>query len=99
MVISKGDDLSVGADMSLVFVLVPNMLMSLIPLALLAGMAYGVTKAIQALPPVFFKAQQSMKLINNKLKDLSKKAASPIVKAHGIGAMGEALFGRKNKIR
>lgn len=97
MVVSKGNDISVGADMSLVFVLIPTMLMGIIPLAILAGMAFGVIKLIQVLPPLFFKLQQGLKTVSAKLTTVSDKAASPFINAEGVKAMIKTLFGGSRK--
>ena len=87
-VVAATGNISIGIwrDISLIWMLAPNLVLAIIPLILFAGMAYGVVRLIMVLPGVFFKIQKFFDNISTKSQTVSNRMASPIVKVGSLWA-------------
>lgn len=79
-------DVGVGIwrDISLIWMLGPSILFSLIPLALLAGLAYGVFRLIDVLPGVFYKIQNFLENVSARIMSVSNRMSAPIIRVGGM---------------
>lgn len=68
--------LSVVADVSLIFLICPAASMSLVALALLGGMVYGMYYALRELPYLFRKAQDVVALVEHYTKRYAGQVAA-----------------------
>jgi hypothetical protein len=93
--IARGGDVSQWADTSLIWLIVPAMFFSLIPLALLGGSAYGVLKLFEKMPGWMFRLQGIFEIIRLKTREYSDKAAAPIIKANSFYARINAAFPKR----
>ena len=74
-----GISVTLWRDVSMIWLLLPALLLSLIPLALLGGLAYGVIRLIGVLPGFFFKVQQIFKTVSVRVSQVSSRIASPVI--------------------
>lgn len=79
------------ADISLIWLITPTLVMVLIMAVITAAGAYAVIRLIDILPPAFFKAQTFFRRVNHKVDHISDQAARPIVRAAEIRASWQAL--------
>lgn len=80
---------------SLIWLLCPQILLSLLCLGAFSGMAFGVIKLVGWLPGFAYKVQNFFWLLRDKTKQFSDAAAKPFIKAGGISAGARALLNRK----
>ena len=73
-------------DISLIWMLAPSLIFTLIPLALLAGITYGVVRLIGVIPGFFFKVQKFFENIADRVLSISNRLAAPIVQVGGLWA-------------
>ena len=69
-----------AADTSLVFLLIPTMAMALIPLVLLAGLAYGVIWMNQNFPAYLHQAQGAFDQVREGVRRGADKLVEPVLK-------------------
>lgn len=81
-----GTGVEIWRDISLIWMLVPSLVFTLIPLVVLAGAAYGIIRLISALPGFFFKVQKFFAGLSERVLDVSNRLASPIVRVGGVWA-------------
>jgi len=90
----QGGNVSHAADTSLIFLIIPTMIMAIIPLALIAALAYGIIWLNKNLPPYFKQAQDFMVQVRDGLRSGADKATEPVIKIKSKLASWEA-FKRK----
>lgn len=91
LVASGGGNVSQAADTSLIFLLIPMLVMALIFLAVLAGLIYVVALIIKALPPKFYVLQGFFLNIQKTVQNVSDKLAEPTLRAKSAGAAWQSL--------
>ena len=85
----QGGNVSQPADTSLIFLLIPTMILALIPLALLAGLAYGIIAFNKMLPQYFFKAQGALRKVQDGVRIGADKLVEPVIRIESmIAALG-----------
>ena len=89
-----GEVVSRWADISLIWLILPMIVFTLIFLAVVSGLVYLVVKLIGVLPGYAFKAQEFLASLQEKLRSLSDKAAQPVIKVGGVWAGVRKLFGK-----
>ncbi len=67
-------------DISLIWMISPALILSLIPFAIFAGMAYGIVRLIGVLPGFFFKVQRFLTNLTERIESISNRLASPIIR-------------------
>jgi hypothetical protein len=82
------------ADISLIWLLLPTILFTIIFLALMSALLYGLVRLINKLPVFTKKAHNLFWTIEDKVKKASDAAARPVIKVAGLRAGLRALFGR-----
>ncbi len=87
-------EVSRWADISAIWLIIPPIALALILLVLVGGLAYGVTKLLQVLPPYARLAQDYLVLVSVRARQISNKAVEPVLKARSFWA-GFAALRRK----
>jgi hypothetical protein len=92
---ARGGTVSQPADTSLIFLLIPTMVMALVPLAITAGLAYGVILLNKVLPQYSSKAQDAMNKVRDGVRTGADKLVEPIVRFKSTIAAFEVLRRKK----
>jgi FlaA1/EpsC-like NDP-sugar epimerase len=79
-------EVSRWADVSLIWIILPAMVFTLILLALLVGLVIGVTILHRRLPRYFSMALFYMQVAREKMRQISDKLAEPVIKTNSIWA-------------
>jgi hypothetical protein len=90
----NAERLSAWADTSLIWLILPTMLFTLIFSIVLGGLLYLVVRLIHALPRYTYKLHQIILRVNEKIRSASDTAAKPVIKTSGFWASVRALLGR-----
>jgi len=91
---SSGDSVTqTWSAISLVFLLLPMAILSIIPLIILVLAVVGMSKAGKALPPYLRKARHKVLQLNGKAQAVTDKAASPMISIRSFTAGAKALLG------
>lgn len=81
---------SVWADIALIWMLSPAIVVTLLMLAITAGSIYLVVRLIRLLPPFFFKAQNFARLFCVRVDQIGNRMTAPVIKANKLGAQVRA---------
>ncbi|GAB4578785.1 MAG: hypothetical protein Fur0022_15220 [Anaerolineales bacterium] len=95
--VARGGEVSKWADTSLIWLILPAMFFSLIPLALLAGAVYGVLKLFEKLPGWMFRLQGIFELIRGKVREYADKAVEPVLRVQSFNAKIQAVMPRRKQ--
>jgi hypothetical protein len=95
IIATSGGGIRKTADISLVFLIIPAMVMALIPLAIFIGMAYAVIWLNQNTPYFMKKAQDTMTQVRDGVRNGSDKFAEPVIRFKSRIASLEALQRKK----
>ncbi|NUM45305.1 MAG: hypothetical protein HUU38_11420 [Anaerolineales bacterium] len=90
--VARGGEVSKWANTSLIWLILPAMFFSLIPLALLGGSAYGVLKLFEKMPGWMFRLQGIFDLVRLKVREYSDKAVEPVIQAQSFNAKIQAVM-------
>jgi hypothetical protein len=82
---------SLWADISLIFILIPLMVVALLFIALFAAMGYGVYRLLQILPLYARRAQVFVFKLGQRVRTGSDLAVEPILRIHSFRAGVRAL--------
>jgi hypothetical protein len=74
------------ADISLIWLILPTMIIFLVFLVLTAGLAYGVIWLIGNLPPLAFRAHKFLIQLSVTVRKLSDKSVEPILRVESLKA-------------
>ncbi len=86
LVASGGGNVSQAADASLIFLIIPTMVMAFILLAVLAGLVYGMYRFLRILPPKFFTLQGFFYRVQDRMQKAADKAVEPTLRAKSASA-------------
>jgi hypothetical protein len=89
------DAVSRWGDASLIWLIVPQLLVCLMALILLGGLAFGVIWLIRTLPVYTRQLQDIFNLIGLRTRNLTDMIVEPFLRIHSFGAKLNAL--RKSK--
>jgi hypothetical protein len=89
-----GEAVSLWADISLIWLIPPVLIVTLIFLLITAGLAYGVIRLIGVLPRYALKAQEFMRLLEANIRSMADKIAEPVIKVNGFWAGIRKLLGK-----
>ncbi len=92
---SSSSALLIWASVSLIWLILPALLITLIFILILGAILYGVIKLIGALPGLFQKLFNLLDTIQQKVEQGSNTAAKPLITVYGWSAAVKALFGRQ----
>lgn len=82
------------ADISLIWVLLPVMMFSLLFLVLLVGLTYAVTKLLYALPIYAYRLQLFIRNAQTRIYAATDLAVEPVLKTNSFLARARALLRR-----
>jgi hypothetical protein len=87
-------DISRWADVSLIWIITPSMIISFFGLIFLVGSVYLITKLLAVLPSYARLSQDFLVLVQVRTRQLSDKAVEPFLKIHSLIAQA-GVFRRK----
>lgn len=93
----NGGSSSNAADTSLIFMTIPTMFCSLVPFIIFGGIAFGLTKAIKALPPFTKRVLDAMQRTSAQVRRSSDKVTNPLIGMQSRRAGFKSMLRRKNK--
>ena len=76
----QGGSVGQPADTALIFLILPTLVMALIPLVILAGLAYGVIWLNQHLSPYMRQAQEAMLMVRDGVRNGADRIVEPILR-------------------
>jgi predicted PurR-regulated permease PerM len=88
-----GGFISALADVAIIWLVLISFILCLIPLAIFGGIVYGLHKVLNALPPVFDKAQQTMEKVTEGADRATDKVAAPLIAASAFSTRVRATVG------
>lgn len=80
-------------DISLVFLIIPAMFMTLIGILILGGLVYLHIKLIAKLPPLFYRLHNLLLQLKFQVEHTTDKLVQPVIKAKTMKASADALRG------
>lgn len=86
---------SVWADISAIWIIIPFLILTLIPLALLVASIYGMAKLIDITPFYTQKVTTQSRIIREKVKGLADSSTKPIFIVGDFSAKISSIFRRK----
>lgn len=89
--VSNRGDVSLWADISLIWLILPWLLFTLIFIAILAGLVYAVTKMIAGLPPLAYRIQGGFRRASVLVRSYSDRLAEPVLRANSAQARVKAF--------
>ncbi|MEJ2708752.1 MAG: hypothetical protein P8074_14145 [Anaerolineales bacterium] len=89
------EQVSRWGDVSLIWLILPMLLVALIFLVITAGLAYGVIWLVRVLPGYARQLQALFETLAVKVKQVSDLAAEPFIRIHSFMAGMQVLFNRK----
>ncbi len=87
----RGGNVSQGADTSLIFLLIPMLILALVIIALLGGLIYLMATILNALPPKFFVLQGFFFRVQDAVQNASDKLAEPAIRIKSAGTAWEMV--------
>jgi len=78
------------ADAAAIVIIAEALILGLVPLALLGGMAYGVSRLIQALRPILKRVQDIVRRVAGQSERASQAATRPLIEVASRGAAARA---------
>lgn len=84
------------ADISLIFLIIPVVMMTLLVLAFTAGLIYVVVKLLQIIPVYSYQALDFIQLVSRRIHKGADLAVEPILRVHGFRAALQVL---RDKLR
>jgi len=87
-----GGSVAIWRDISLIWIILPFMVLLVIVLALFGGLAYGVTVLLEKTPPFFLKVQQFFSLVSYRARKVSNRALGPLVRGQSFMVGLRAMF-------
>jgi len=82
------------AAISTIWLLIPTMIFAFFLLAILAGLVFLLSRALDVLPSYAFQAQYYVNRAATAIKGFSDKATKPFIFLDSVGAGLKAMFGR-----
>ncbi len=84
--------ISALADLSAMWLICLSFIPLAIPVAIVGGMVYGMYKLLQALPPVFEKAQEMVAKVAAGADKVSQSVAAPFITATALVAQLKSML-------
>ena len=83
------------AEISTIFLIIPILLLSLIPLAIIIALAYGIMLLIPLLPPYTRLVQDAIRKVGAYARRWSDMAVEPILLSQSLSARVRSLLGKE----
>ncbi len=91
---AEGADVSRFADISAVILIIPAMLFSLLPLALLVVLIYGLSRLLHILPKGMRRVKAFLEHVHDGVVTFSTKTVEPILRVKSLWAGLKSVFGK-----
>jgi hypothetical protein len=88
---STASQASHWADISLIWLITPTLLFTLITLAILAALIYGLVRLILVLPFYTYRLLNWLNLFGSRVKQLGNKAVEPVLRVQALGSSVKTL--------
>ncbi len=82
------------ASISLIWLILPNLLFTLIFIAILGGILFGVIKLIGVTPRLFNRLHELLDKVQQAAEKIGNTAAKPVITVYGWAAAVKAVFGK-----
>jgi hypothetical protein len=92
--LSSANTASRWADISLIFLIIPALLVAFLFLAFNAALIFGLVQLLKALPPFALKAQNLAYLVEARVRSMADSLAKPFIRANSVSAGWRRLWGR-----
>jgi uncharacterized protein involved in cysteine biosynthesis len=79
------------ADTSLVWIILPSLLFAFIMLVIFAGLVYGLSRILRAIPSIAYKIQQFIERSGDQIARLADMMAEPVLRVHTFLAITQRL--------
>jgi len=93
--IANTGDVSKWADASLIWLILPLMLVALLFLGLLVGVIYILTLGLQRLPFLMYRVQQFFVLVSLRVRKVADRAVEPVMRVGSFSAAWRAFWRRR----
>jgi len=93
--VAQGGDVSKWADISLMWIILPVMFFSLIPLALLGGSVYGLVRLFEKMPGWMFRLQGIFEQVRGIVRQVADKVVEPVIQAQSLNARIQAVMPKR----
>jgi hypothetical protein len=90
--VSPAVEQSLWADISLIWIILPNMVIALLMIVLLAGLIYGLIKLTGVMPYYAHKVQGFFNQVKYHTQKMDNRLVEPIVKGKAVSASVRKLF-------
>ena len=90
--IAEGEEVSVWADISLIFLLIPVMFTSFLMLAFISFGVFGVGKVSKIIPQYAYRAQKTISQMEQGIRKASDGTVRPFIHMHSLSAALRAFF-------
>jgi hypothetical protein len=94
-VVAQGGEVRKWADISLIWIILPAMFFSLIPLGLLAGSVYGLVQLFRVLPGWMFRLQGVFEKVRRIVDQYADKAVEPVLQVQSLKARIQAVMPKR----
>jgi hypothetical protein len=94
-----GSPTGLWRDVALIWILLLSMLAALVPLALLAGLAYGIIRLIEMIPEWTFKLQRLVGKVADAVAGLSRAVSAPLIRINAVSAGLRQLLAKRTDRR
>lgn len=91
IVVGTNGEVSQWANVSLIWLIAPMLFFSLIGLALLIGLAYGIFRLLQVLPFYTSRLQDFLQRVNQQVSQVCDRLVEPVIKVKKRSASIKAL--------
>lgn len=88
----SGDHQSKLADISLIWIIVPNLVGALLIIFMLVGVIYGLSKLSGGLPYYALKVQDFFNLVDSQAQKIDDKLVAPVIKGKAASASYKKLI-------
>jgi predicted membrane protein len=92
--LSQPETASRFADISLIFLIIPTMIVAFIFLAIFAASAYGVFRLLKIIPPFARSVQDFFVRIEERVRSIADASVEPVLRVRGFSAGLRALWRR-----
>ena len=93
--VAQGGEVRKWADISLMWILLPAMFFSLIPLALVAGSVFGLFKLFERLPGWMFRVQEVFNQVRKLVRQYADKTVEPVIRVQSFNARIQAVMPKR----
>lgn len=92
--LSSANTASRWADISLIFLIIPALVVAFLFLAFNAALIFGLTWLLKALPRFALKAQNLAFLVEARVRSIADSLAKPFIRVNSVTAGWRRLWGR-----